>query len=138
MGVLIDTSILIDHAHGRLDLEEHIRERADEEFYLSVITASELLHGVHRAHDIGVRNRRSAWVEGVLTWFPMLQIDLATARAHARIWAELAEQGTIIGPHDLWLAATSVAHGLVMVTTNVRKFARVPGLEVESWAPRGA
>jgi tRNA(fMet)-specific endonuclease VapC len=37
----------------------------------------------------------------------------------------------MIGPHDLWLAATCIAHGLTMVTANAREFDRVPGLAVE-------
>jgi Predicted nucleic acid-binding protein, contains PIN domain len=61
-------------------------------------------------------------------------VDLACARAHAQIWAELRSAGTIIGPHDLWLAATCVAHGLTMVTANVREFERVPGLTAEVWS----
>jgi tRNA(fMet)-specific endonuclease VapC len=43
-------------------------------------------------------------------------------------------EGRLIGPHDLWLAATCLAHGLTMVTVNIREFAWVPGLAVESWA----
>jgi tRNA(fMet)-specific endonuclease VapC len=43
-------------------------------------------------------------------------------------------EGRLIGPHDLWLAAMCLAHGLTMVTANVREFTRVPGLVVESWA----
>ena len=80
MGVLIDASVLIDHERGGVDLEEHVRSREDEGFFLSVITASELLHGVHRAGDPGVRARRSAFVEGVLGSFPLLPIEIATAR----------------------------------------------------------
>lgn len=133
MGVLIDASVLIEHERGRIALEGHLREREDEGFFLSVITASELLHGVNRARESGVRARRSAWVEAILERFPMLPVDLATARAHAQLWAELAGQGRIIGPHDLWLAAACLAHGLTMVTANLREFNRVPGLQVESW-----
>lgn len=48
MGVLIDSSILIAHERGRLDIAPHLQGRADEEFYVSVVTAGELLHGVHR------------------------------------------------------------------------------------------
>lgn len=48
MGVLIDASILIEHERGRVDLDGHLHEQ-EEEFFLSLITASELLHGVHRA-----------------------------------------------------------------------------------------
>ncbi len=134
MGVLIDASFLIDHERGRVRLEPYLAGREDEEFFLSVVTASELLHGVHRAGDPNVRARRSAFVEAVLDRFPLLPVDLATARAHAQLWAALTAEGRIIGPHDLWLAATCLAHGLTMVTANVREFARVPGLDIESWA----
>ena len=133
MGYLIDTSILIENERGRLDLEPHLATRGSEEFFLSVITASELLHGVHRAHDAKVRSRRSAWVEAILERFPLLPVDLISARAHARISAELSAAGTLIGPNDLWLAATGIAHGLKLVTVNQREFERVAGLEVENW-----
>jgi tRNA(fMet)-specific endonuclease VapC len=106
MAVLIDATVLIEYERGRIDLETRIAGRRQEEFYLSVITASELLHGVHRAVDPGVRSRRSAFVEAVLARFPLLPLDLPTARIHAQLWAELASTGSLIGPHDLWLAAT--------------------------------
>ena len=131
---MIDASVLIEHERGRVNLERHLAGREQEEFFLSVITASELLHGVHRAADPNVRARRSAFVEAVLERFPLLPVDLAIARAHAQLWAGLMAEGRLIGPQDLWLAATCVAHGLTMVTANIREFAQVPGLAVESWA----
>jgi predicted nucleic acid-binding protein len=134
MGVLIDASILIDHERGRLDLEKEVRGREDEAFFLSVVTASELLHGVHRASAPGVRARRSAFVEGVLGSLPLLPIEIATARMHASLWADLAANGHSIGPHDLWIAASCLTHGLTLVTSNLREFRRVPGLEVEDWS----
>jgi tRNA(fMet)-specific endonuclease VapC len=134
VAVLIDASILIEAERGRLRLEPHVARHPDEECFLSVITASELLHGVHRATQPDVRAKRAAFVEGILERFPLLPVDLAAARAHAQLWAELRQAGTIIGPDDLWLAATCVAHGLTMVTGNVREFERVPGLDVEVWS----
>jgi tRNA(fMet)-specific endonuclease VapC len=133
VAVLIDASILIEYERRRLDLERHLAQRQQEEFFLSVVTASELLHGVHRAVQSEVRAKRSAFVEALLERFPLLPIDLATARAHAQVWAELAATGKMIGPNDLWLAATGLAHGLTVVTANVREFTRVPGLAVEVW-----
>lgn len=137
MGVLIDASILIEYERGSLDARalagERLAGRDEEPFYLSVVTASELLHGVHRAGDPARRARRSAFVEGVLNQFPTLDIGLAVARVHAVLWADLAAAGTPIGAHDLWLAATAVAHGLALATANRREFDRVPGLTVEDW-----
>ncbi|CAN5857817.1 hypothetical protein BH23GEM5_BH23GEM5_16700 [soil metagenome] len=109
MGVLIDASVLIEHERRRLDLDQHLNQREDEEFFLSVITASELLHGVHRAPDSGVRALRSAWVEAILERFPLLQVDLPLAQAHAQLWTELTSRGQMIGAHGLWLAASCVA-----------------------------
>jgi predicted nucleic acid-binding protein len=134
MAVLIDASIMIEAERGRLELESHVSRHADDEWFLSVVTASELLHGVYRARRPDVRAKRSAFVEGILEHFPLLPIDLACARAHAYLWAELRHAGMVIGPHDLWLAATCVAHGLTMVTANIREFERVPGLAIENWS----
>ena len=133
MGVLIDASILIAHERGRLDIQSRVAER-DDEFFLSVVTASELLHGVHRAVEPSVRARRSAFVEAVLASFPLLEIEISIARAHARLWADLAKTGRMIGAHDLWIASSCLARGLRLATANESEFARVPGLDLEVWS----
>lgn len=133
MGLLIDSGVLIDAERGKIDVAAHLEGREADEFYLSVVSASELLHGVHRASKAAVRARRSAFVEAVLDRFPILEIDVAAARMHARIWAETSASGKRVGPHDLWIAASAMAHGLTVVTGNVREFKMIPGLKVESW-----
>ena len=133
MGILIDTSIFIESERGRLDLTRHIAETEDDDVFVSVITVSELLHGVHRAKDRAIRNKRLATTEGLIDEFTVLEIDIPTARTHSRLWADLESIGQIIGPHDLWLAATCLVHGLKIITANVREFSRVEGLRVETW-----
>lgn len=49
--------------------------------------------------------------------------------------AGLERAGTPIGPLDTLIAAHALALGARLVTRNEREFARVPGPEVESWAP---
>jgi tRNA(fMet)-specific endonuclease VapC len=138
VGFLIDASVLIAYERGALDLDtlarERIAGREEESLYLSVVTASELLHGVHRADDPARRARRSAFVEAVLSLFPLLPVDLPAARVHAELWAGLTRAGTPVGAHDLWIAATAVSRGLTLATANVRELERVPGLEIERWA----
>ena len=133
MGILIDSSILIALEKSGTDLSAYIEGREEEEVFLSVISASELLHGVYRATGPKSKAKRLAFVEGVLTALPVLMIDLATARSHARLWADLARRGKMIGVHDAWLAATCLAYGLRLATGNVREFEQVPGLSVEEW-----
>lgn len=133
MGLLVDSSVLIDVERSGKDVAAYVEGREDEEVFISVISASELLHGVHRAADERVKARRLAFVEGVLAALPVLGIDLPTARSHSQLWADLASRGEMIGVHDSWLAATCLAHGLRLATGNVREFTRVSGLDVEEW-----
>ena len=132
MGALIDASVLIAAERGDLDLETRLRD-LDDELALSVITASELLHGVHRAPDEARRARREAWVEALLGAFPVVAFDLVAARLHARLAARLGGAGETVGAHDLILAATALARGLDVITREERSFPRIDGLSVIVW-----
>jgi tRNA(fMet)-specific endonuclease VapC len=90
---------------------------------------SELLQGVHRTRGAR-RTRRRAFVEHLLSQLEPVPITEPIARVHAEVWAGLAARGDVIGSHDLWIAATALAHGFGIATGNVRDFRRVPGLRV--------
>lgn len=132
MGVVIDSSILIEHERGQLDVGRLLAGFAEGEGFISAITASELLHGVHRAQDPARRARRLASVEALLAAFPVLPVDGTVARVHAELWAHLLRAGTPVGTHDMWIGATCLAHGHAIVTVNAREFARIPGLAVHT------
>jgi tRNA(fMet)-specific endonuclease VapC len=140
VGTLLDTTVFIDleravrqhPAHQAMtEVAARLQTRlgAAEDVGIAAITASELLHGVHRATPEH-RARREAFVEAVITAFPPLPFDLLTARAHARLWAELAATGTDTGAHDRIVAATAITTGWRVGTANVRHFDRIPGLDV--------
>ncbi|MGH9947017.1 MAG: PIN domain-containing protein [Pyrinomonadaceae bacterium] len=132
MGSLIDTNILVEAERRRLNLADHAANR-EGDFFLSVITVSEMLHGLHRSTKPGVSNRRAAFIEEIFERFPILAIDFGVAKIHSRIWADLAIKGQIIGMNDLWIAATCISYGLTIITANVREFERIPGLDIEIW-----
>jgi tRNA(fMet)-specific endonuclease VapC len=100
-----------------------------EERFISVVTVSELLHGLHRARGSRRASRR-AFVEGIVAEFEPIDVTEAVARVHAAVWAELESAGTLIGAHDLWIAATALTHGLGVATRDVADFRRVQGLRV--------
>ena len=130
MGFLIDTSVLIAAERGRFSLADLVRDLAGEPLALAAITASELLHGVHRAIDPNVAEKRSRFVEYILDLFPVLPFDLETARVHAELWVALQRGGQVIGAHDLIIAATARAADYGLITANNAEFQRVPGLTV--------
>lgn len=133
VATLIDASILIAAKRGRLDWDRVLAEHAAEETALAAITASEILHGVHRAPSARTRTRRDAFVEQLLTKLPVIPFDLLAARVHARVWAELAAKGVGVGVHDLLIGATALAIGGRVATRDLRSFPRIPGLEVTHW-----
>lgn len=128
MAVLIDTSVLIEFERADAGAELELLV-GPEDRSISVVTASELLHGALRATGAR-RTCRLAFVEHVLSAFAAIPITTTVARVHAEIWSELAAKGEVIGAHDLWIAASALAHGLGVVTSDGGDFARVPGLRV--------
>jgi len=133
MGILIDSDFLIEIERKKQDVSKQIIGREAEEVFLSVISASELLQGVHRAKESKLKAKRLAFVEAVLEMFPIIEIDLQIARSHEQPWSSLQEQGIMIGLHDLWIAATCLAYNLVLVTSNLRDLKRVATLKIEKW-----
>jgi len=51
----------------------------------------------------------------------------------ADLSAHLERKGQPIESADIFIAATALAHNLILVTRNQRHFERVPGLVVENW-----
>lgn len=68
-----------------------------------------------------------ARLDAVLPW------DRAAVDATTDIRVALRLAGTPIGPNDTAIAGHAIAAGAVLVTNNVREFARVPGLALEDW-----
>jgi predicted nucleic acid-binding protein len=130
MGVMLDTSVLVAAERGTLRLVPLLAAQGEAPVAIAAITAAELLHGCHRAADAGVRARRFAFVEAALELVPILPFGLIEARRHAELWAQLARDGTMIGPHDLLIAATALAQGHELATLNRAEFARVAGLRL--------
>lgn len=124
MAVLIATSVFVAVEDGRLRLADLVEPEA--RYALSVVTAAELLHGVHR--DSGVTaQQRAAFVEGLLASFGVIPVDLTVGRAYARASAELAALGRPVDGNDLWVAATAIAHGFEILALD-GDFEDIPGL----------
>ncbi len=135
MGLILDSSLLIADERGKFDMPGFLGQFPAQKPIITAITASELLHGVERADDASRKARRQRHVEQILARTAILPFDLAQARCHAQIWANLEMRGLIIGPHDLQIAAAGLALSHDVATLNVREFQRVTGLTVLDATP---
>lgn len=137
MGIILDTSLLIAAERGEWDINAYIQGREEEPFGLSVISVSELLHGVLRADSNKRRLKRSAYVEKVIELFPIYPFDLTAARIYAEVWVHLLAKGVQVGAHDLLIASTAMSLGFSVVSADKRHFDKIDGLEFEWVSGRG-
>jgi predicted nucleic acid-binding protein len=135
VGLIIDSSVLI-HFERTGRPVEFSDLAASEEIFLSVVTVSELLVGVHRANTEERRKSRHAFVEQIISTIAALDFTTPVARIHSEICAGLQQIGQPIGAHDMIIAATAKFHGLGVVTKNAGEFSRVPNLRVIAFDPK--
>ena len=132
MGLVIDTNVFIDAENGRLDLTSLDTFSDNGDVYIAAITVSELLTGVHLARTTEIRIRRSAFAEGIIAKLPVLEFNEEVARCYGELYAHFlrprAKATTNV--HDLQIAATCIAHGFAVLTSNVADYKKVPGLSI--------
>ena len=131
MGVILDTSVLIEAERQDFEIDKLTENREEEIFGLSVITVSELLHGVYRADSTKRRLKRSAYVEKVIELFPIYVFEISIARIYAELRSDLSKKGLQVGAHDLIIGSTALSLGFSVVTNNIRHFERIEGLKIE-------
>lgn len=127
---LLDTNIvshLIRHPSGPVAVRA---EAAGEENVItSVLVSAEIQFGLARKASRTLIHQ----AETVLGNMLVLPFAAPADRHYGAIRAALEARGEPIGSNDLLIAAHARALGCVLVTDNVREFARVPSLAVENW-----
>jgi tRNA(fMet)-specific endonuclease VapC len=133
----LDTSFLLDVA-GRGGRQLKARARAKlaalveqgEVLTTTRFTVAELWIGVERSKD---RQSELAAVEAMLEPLSILEFDESSARVFGRLTAHLQSLGTPCGDLDVLIASVVLVHGDWLVTQNVKHFAGMPELAVETY-----
>lgn len=128
---LLDTNILTAFLKGDARVVQQMGSYLDAvgRPSLSIITYYELLRGLKElSHP-----RRLAEFEDLMR---RLQVRLLTPRVvgiAADLYVDLRQRGQPLEDADILIAATALAHDLVLVTDNEKHFQRIRRLEVENW-----
>jgi tRNA(fMet)-specific endonuclease VapC len=72
-------------------------------------------------------------LEAFLGLFEIEPFDAAAGEAYGEIRSHLEKAGTPIGPMDLLIAAHARSAGATLLTSNMKEFSRVPGLQSKAW-----
>lgn len=121
----LDTTFLIDlqrEIGGSGPAHDFLGRHSRAELLVSVVVLGEFAEGFEETDHPMVTLMREQVV--------VLGIDEATALIYSAIARKLRVAGSLIGANDLWIASTSLRHGVPLVTANADHFGRVGELQV--------
>jgi len=127
---MLDTNICI-YVMKRYppDLREKFNTLADQ-LCISSITLGELHYGAEKSAR---RADNLIAIEHFVARLDVLPFAEKAAAHYGQVRAELARAGRPSGPHDMQIAGHARSEGLIVVTNNMREFARMPGIRAENW-----
>lgn len=132
MKYMLDTNICIYAVKHKPEIViKNFLAHEPDEICISVITYSELMHGVEKSQAVE-KNRIALSL--FLSAISILNFDGAAAETYGKIRTDLERKGMPIGPMDMLIAGHAKSEGLILVTNNTREFERVDDLQVEDWA----
>lgn len=125
--LILDTSVLIAAERGHLAFAAAAGDDADAA--VPAIVLAEYLTGVHLAATDKQRTARKEFLDRVLQALPIETYTQRVAERHAELLAHVHRSGTTRGAHDLIIAATALATGRTVLTTDARAgFDQLPGV----------
>ena len=128
---LLDTNICIYIIKKRpINVLKVLESKFRENILISSITIAELEYGIAKS-KFSEKNRISL-IE-FLSIFQILTFDDSDAVAFGAIKSRLENQGNIIGPMDLLIAAQVISKNLILVTNNTKEFKRIEEIKIENW-----
>jgi tRNA(fMet)-specific endonuclease VapC len=134
MGVILDSSAVIaGERKGSTAAELLATLRATigpGPIAISAVSVIELEHGIWRARDNAVFERRKQFFDDLFNVVPAYPVTFEIARLAARIDAETKAKGAAIQFQDLVIGVTALEFGYAVATLNVRHFAMIPQLKV--------
>lgn len=131
MVLLLDTDICIHLIRDKpRSILERFNEHAIGDIGISVITLAELEYGVSKSSKPG-KNKHA--LDQFVAPLVVADFDRSATGAYGKLRTTLEKKGQMIGAMDLLIAAHALSLNVRLVTHNVREFARVPGLRVETW-----
>lgn len=126
---LLDTCVCISMFRNEGKVRETLLNVGVENCYISEITIAELYFGLAKASD---KKRKLEDIREVQRLFRIIPA-YSSFKEYGEIRLSLEHTGQRVDQFDLLIGATAMHHELTLVTSNVKHFERMQGLEIENW-----
>ena len=126
---LLDTCVCISMFRNEGNVRDTIRRIGTQNCYISEITVAELYFGLAKAED---KKRKLEDIREVQRLFRVIPA-YSSFKEYGEIRHSLEGSGLRIDQFDLLIAATALHQQMTLVTSNLKHFERIRGLEIENW-----
>lgn len=127
---ILDTNTLIYFFKGKGNVPSRFLTISPKEIAIPAIVIYELDYGIAKSSS---PKKRQAQLNEICSLVSILPFGDKEAFLSVSIRAKLEKAGTPIGPYDVLIAGTALAHQGMLVTNNLKEFSRVPRLKTENW-----
>ena len=131
-AALLDTNAISDLMRDHAQVKARVGKHADA-IMTSVMAVGEIHYGLGRLPVGKKRTDLEVRAQAILAALHIQPITAEIASTYGRLKSALEIQGLNLDDNDLWIAATAITHGNLLVTRD-QIFARVAGLQIEDWS----
>ena len=131
MNYFLDTNICIYFLKGRyLSIVKKLQSYTPSQIKISTIVQAELFYGVEKSQQ---KKKNLDALHSFLAPFEIIPFDTQAAKVYGEIRSLQEVKGKAIGPNDLLIASSVLAHSGVLVTNNIKELSMIPQLKLENW-----
>ncbi|MBE9046782.1 PIN domain-containing protein [Pleurocapsales cyanobacterium LEGE 10410] len=128
---VLDTTVVSDYLRGNLQIREKLSTISKTWIYITSVTKFEIEYGLVKKPEL--RPKLEKPLELLYSEVGDLPFNTEVIRVAATIKHNLISNGLTIGTADLMIGAIALHYEHTVVTSNVKHFEKIEGLDVENW-----
>ena len=121
-GSLIDTDVMVDVSRANAGAASYLDSLIDP--VISIITAQELIVGARDKRDV-------SGIDSLVSAYPVIHVDASIGQLAYDLLKRYAKSDGL-RTFDSLIAATAIMRGFELVSRNLKHFAMIDGLRLES------
>jgi len=127
---LLDTDTCIYWLKGAESIRERLLNVGIESIAISVITVGELFFGAYNSAQV---DKNLVQVHTFISQVSVVQLGLNALQLFGELKTYLRKQGKPLADFDLLIAATALIEKRILVTSNLRHYQHISGIQIENW-----
>ena len=126
----LDTSSIVEIFDGKEYIIKKVEKIQNSNISINSIILCELYKGAFHSQ---VTAKRLDFIDKLLQQVDLLDFNEFSCRIFCEDYLNLKRQGKPIKDNNLMISSICKAHNKILITTDKKHFANIPGLKLEVW-----